>query len=78
MLPPLDLAKLEAVLKLMEQYKIDEIACEELTVKKSRFSQQDPTPEQLLQQHTKPTLADAKAVAANRVAEVESWLENKE
>jgi hypothetical protein len=71
----LDLVKLESVLRLIDKYNIDEIQCEEYTIKKSRFKTPEPTDKQILDRHT---LDHARNIAATRITEVEGWLEGKE
>ncbi len=72
----MQIQNIEKIMKLMEQYGIDEVSVDYLNIKKSRFKAPEPTPEELLEQHLKPkTLADAQAVAANRINEIEAWLD---
>ena len=68
------LASIEKLMSLMEQYNVDEVCCDYVNIKKSRFKQAEPTPEQLLEQHTKPSLADAQAHTAKKIQEIEPWL----
>ncbi len=71
----LDLEKLEKTLLLMDKYQLDEIQCEEFTLKKTRFKAPEPTPQELLEKHVRPvTLEDASLIASNRIAEVEAFL----
>jgi hypothetical protein len=72
MLPPIDINKLEAVMKLMETYQIDELGCEEFTLKKSRFKTPEPTEKQIMDKHT--GLNEAKEIASHRIADIETFL----
>ena len=60
----LDLVKLESVLLLLDKYNIDEIQCEEYTIKKSRFKTPEPTDKEILDRHT---LQQARNITASRI-----------
>ena len=64
---------IEKLMKLMEKYDIDEVSIDYLNLKKSKHQLKErvPTDKEILDKHT---LANAKAVALDRVNEIEAFL----
>ena len=69
------IANIEAIMALMEKYGIDEVACDFIIIKESHFKTPQPTQEELLTKPIKPaSLQDAQVIAANRIAEIEAFI----
>lgn len=70
-----NLAAIEKLFKLMDDYRIDEVSIDFVCIKKSKFQPQEATAEQIIDKHTNPnTLQTIKASTIEHINTMENWL----